>query len=220
MRCPSPRPPPQVLATNHVFNILVKAMGSNGDLQKIEHQTLPPRKRAGWTGGDDRGHGTSSTTPKTAKDGADAVCKLPRASAKNGGAGCASSIKSGDTNEAKRVDNDEGGTVGVSRSGETETGGEANVMPSVAVLGNGRDTGESVEKGRAPSSKGGVVSDEGGVGGGAATNAKSDVCKEEAKLPCPEGERGVEKVAVKRIAVSEGTCVSPKRVRSEIGGVP
>lgn len=29
-------------------------MGSEGDLQKIEENQLPPRKRPGWTGGDDR----------------------------------------------------------------------------------------------------------------------------------------------------------------------
>lgn len=45
---------PQVLATNHVFDILVRAMGSGGDLRTIEAKALPPRKRAGWTGGDDR----------------------------------------------------------------------------------------------------------------------------------------------------------------------
>lgn len=45
----------QVLATNHVFDILVRAMGAGGDLGKIEEKALPPRKRAGWTGGDDRG---------------------------------------------------------------------------------------------------------------------------------------------------------------------
>ena len=58
---PPPPPPPKVLATNHVFDILVRAMSADGDLQKIEHQTLPPRKRAGWTGGDDRG---PSSKPK------------------------------------------------------------------------------------------------------------------------------------------------------------
>ena len=36
-------------------------MAADGDLQQIEHQTLPPRKRAGWTGGDDRG---PSSKPK------------------------------------------------------------------------------------------------------------------------------------------------------------
>eukprot|EP00752_Nemacystus_decipiens_P017701 g15870.t1 len=45
----------KVLATNHVFDILVQAMGSGGNLEKIQEKTLPPRKRAGWTGGDDRG---------------------------------------------------------------------------------------------------------------------------------------------------------------------
>ena len=44
----------QVLAVNHVFEILVRAMESQGDLQKIEERQLPPRKRPGWTGGDDR----------------------------------------------------------------------------------------------------------------------------------------------------------------------
>lgn len=29
-------------------------MGSEGDLGKIEEKQLPPRKRPGWTGGDDR----------------------------------------------------------------------------------------------------------------------------------------------------------------------
>lgn len=64
----APCPPSfQVLATNHVFDILIRAMASEGDLEKIEHQTLPPRKRAGWTGGDDRGPSSKSTT-KPARD--------------------------------------------------------------------------------------------------------------------------------------------------------
>ncbi|CAM9754255.1 unnamed protein product [Ectocarpus sp. 4 AP-2014] len=45
----------KVLATNHVFDILVRAMGNGGDLEKVEKKALPPRKRANWTGGDDRG---------------------------------------------------------------------------------------------------------------------------------------------------------------------
>lgn len=60
---PWQRPVSQVLATNHVFDILVKAMGSDGDLQKIEEKALPPRKRPGWTGGDDRGP-SSKPIPK------------------------------------------------------------------------------------------------------------------------------------------------------------
>lgn len=60
--CP---PLTQVLATNHVFDILVKAMGSAGSLQRVEHKTLPPRKRPGWTGGDDRG---PSSKPRTKGD--------------------------------------------------------------------------------------------------------------------------------------------------------
>ena len=44
-----------MLATNHVFDILVQAMGAGGNLDKIQEKTLPPRKRAGWAGGDDRG---------------------------------------------------------------------------------------------------------------------------------------------------------------------
>lgn len=55
----------KVLATNHVFDILVRAMGAEGDLQTIEHHTLPPRKRAGWAGGDDRG---PSSKPKDKAD--------------------------------------------------------------------------------------------------------------------------------------------------------
>lgn len=38
----------QVLATNHVFDILVKAMASGGELQRIDGEQLPPRKRVGW----------------------------------------------------------------------------------------------------------------------------------------------------------------------------
>lgn len=30
-------------------------MGNGGDLEKVEKKALPPRKRANWTGGDDRG---------------------------------------------------------------------------------------------------------------------------------------------------------------------
>lgn len=45
-----------------MFDILVRAMGSGGDLQKIEHKTLPPRKRPGWTGGDDRGPSSKSVS--------------------------------------------------------------------------------------------------------------------------------------------------------------
>lgn len=29
-------------------------MESGGDLRRVQHQTLPPRKRAGWTGGSSR----------------------------------------------------------------------------------------------------------------------------------------------------------------------
>lgn len=195
-------------------------MGSGGDLQKIEHQTLPPRKRAGWTGGDDRGRGTSNTKPETANDGADAGGKLPGARADGGGAGYASSIKSNDTNEAKRVDDGEGGIVDVSRKGDTETGGETNKLPTVAAVEDGGGTGESVERRGAQSSTGGVVSHEGGVGAGAATNPESDICKEGAKLPCQEDERCVQNSTVKRIAVSEGTYMAPKRIRSEISDAP
>lgn len=189
-------------------------MGSDGDLKKIEHQTLPPRKRAGWTGGDDRGRGTSNTKPETANDGAGAGGKLRGANADGGGAGCASSIKSDDTNEAKRVDDGEGGTVDVSRKGETETGGEANIVPTVALVEDGGGTGESVERGGARSSTGGAVTQERGVGAGAATNTKADICKEGAKLPSQEDEQGVGNATVKRVAVSEGTCTDPKRIRS------
>lgn len=56
----------QVLATNHVFDILVQAMGAGGNLEKIEEKTLPPRKRAGWTGGDDRGPSSKSAAKQEA----------------------------------------------------------------------------------------------------------------------------------------------------------
>lgn len=44
----------QVMATNHVFDVLIQGMESGGNLQKVEPKSLPPRKRAGWTGGDNR----------------------------------------------------------------------------------------------------------------------------------------------------------------------
>lgn len=60
----------QVLATNHVFGILSRAMASGGDLEKVERKSLPPRKRAGWTGGDDRPQKkTPSDEPATCEDG-------------------------------------------------------------------------------------------------------------------------------------------------------
>lgn len=48
-----------------MFDILVQAMGAGGNLEKIEEKTLPPRKRAGWTGGDDRGPSSKSTGKRT-----------------------------------------------------------------------------------------------------------------------------------------------------------
>lgn len=45
----------QVLATNHVFDILLRAMADEGKVGQVEEKALPPRKRAGWVGGDDRG---------------------------------------------------------------------------------------------------------------------------------------------------------------------
>lgn len=56
----------QVLATNHVFDILVQAMGAGGNLDKIQEKTLPPRKRAGWTGGDDRGASSKPASKQAA----------------------------------------------------------------------------------------------------------------------------------------------------------
>lgn len=49
-------------------------MESGGDLQKIEHQTLPPRKRAGWTGGGDKNRESNQdksarTSPKQGTEG-------------------------------------------------------------------------------------------------------------------------------------------------------
>lgn len=37
-------------------------MGAGGNLEKIQEKTLPPRKRAGWTGGDDRGPSSKSAS--------------------------------------------------------------------------------------------------------------------------------------------------------------
>lgn len=47
-------------------------MGSEGDLGKIEEKQLPPRKRPGWTGGDDRiirGESDSSVTQDVVGEG-------------------------------------------------------------------------------------------------------------------------------------------------------
>lgn len=38
-----------------MFDILLRAMGAGGEVGKVEEKSLPPRKRAGWVGGDDRG---------------------------------------------------------------------------------------------------------------------------------------------------------------------
>lgn len=90
----------QVLATNHVFDILLKAMESEGDLQKVQHTSLPPRKRAGWTGGDDR-------APANKKAHSDE-------SAKRGGVG---DVKAGDGTE-KTIGKSVNATAGKSATKE------------------------------------------------------------------------------------------------------
>lgn len=210
-----------MLATNHVFDILVRAMGSDGDLQKIEHETLPPRKRAGWTGGDDRCRETSNTTPETAKDGAGEGTDSGNANADNGVAGGASSIETDGTKDTRRVDDGEGSSgdvaVVVGRTGESETGVEANTVAIVAVAGDGEGTGEDVKRGGAQSSACSGVPQEGGVerqGEGAVESVRPDTCKEGENLQAPEGGESVEKAAIKRIAVCEGKGIEPKRVKS------
>lgn len=51
-----------------MFDILVQAMGAGGNLEKIQEKTLPPRKRAGWTGGDDRGPSSKSAAKQADVD--------------------------------------------------------------------------------------------------------------------------------------------------------
>lgn len=67
--------PCQVLATNHVFDILVQAMGAGGNLEQIQEKTLPPRKRAGWTGGDDRGPSSQSAAKQAGQEIAEGKVK-------------------------------------------------------------------------------------------------------------------------------------------------
>ncbi|CAM9977439.1 unnamed protein product, partial [Hapterophycus canaliculatus] len=121
----------KVLATNHVFDILLRAMAAGGDLEKIETEALPPRKRAGWTGGDDRGPSSKPVSQQTdAEDLSDR--KLEDASG-----GKSSSIA--DQNSEEKFDQscaDASGEVAAMGEGAVETAGGVEVEEGAMAAGS------------------------------------------------------------------------------------
>lgn len=106
-------------------------MGQGGDLQKIEEKMLPPRKRAGWTGGDDRGPSSKSIS----------------AQEKPAGDGIEPGVEGGDDNASASVGGGEAsGLEGDERcdSGSGGDSGPAAVGGSEEVLRNAKKDGCSV----------------------------------------------------------------------------
>lgn len=133
-------------------------MAAGGDLQNVETKALPPRKRAGWTGGDDRGSSSKPTSPQAdVKDPSDSSAEEPPdPQGSNGtdltsyansdrscvdGSGKAEAIGEGAVEEAEGVEISDGVTAAGRADVEKSEGGQAKV----AGEGEAQDNGSGVE---------------------------------------------------------------------------
>ncbi|CAM9217653.1 unnamed protein product [Pylaiella littoralis] len=124
----------KVLATNHVFDILLRAMGAGGEIGKVEEKALPPRKRAGWVGGDDRGPSSMPVARQSDLQSPDTQGQTPPNANRNGleeVEGDTAAEAAGEANRNKS-EQGEGGVavVEANRSNSEEERGAATGMES------------------------------------------------------------------------------------------
>lgn len=138
-------------------------MAAGGDLQNVEMKALPPRKRAGWTGGDDRGPSSKPTTitqqtdnenasEKVSEDVSDANSsggvdqnskeKIDRSS--TDASGGAEAMEEGAGEKAEGIELSEQGMAGESADVEKGGDGRAKGAGQAEVGENGSEVKQSV----------------------------------------------------------------------------
>lgn len=223
-------------------------MGAEGDLQKIEHQTLPPRKRAGWTGGDDRGP-SSKPKDKSAQspaEGEENAAVSAAAAADGGGAAVVGSAVVGAASTsavelavAVGAESASAGELPVAVGAESTSVGSAGDVESVKSGGDGVGVGgasaiEDVEMGGDGVSVGGERRPEGATnnqaedhpvetasneGGGRGTiESNGDEQAGKSEEGLKGGDGVVDMVGRKQTAPDAGLGVDAKRAKSNEGG--